>query len=193
MRKPKELPEGALESLAKGLKQAKTKAQFQSVQCLWLRASLGLTADQVATAIGWHPNSVRKLQARYFKEGEAALKRGGRGGRYYQNLTLEEERQLLQEFLAQSERGGILEVSRVKAAYEQALGRQVPKSTVYRMLARHGWRKVLPGLATLSQMPPPRRLLKKLAKIVEQEVMRQGQRGRQLRLMFQDEARFAHG
>lgn len=95
MRKPKELPEGALESLAKGLKQAKTKAQFQSVQCLWLRASLGLTADQVATAIGWHPNSVRKLQARYFKEGEAALKRGGRGGRYYQNLTLEEERQLL--------------------------------------------------------------------------------------------------
>ena len=73
MRKPKELPEGALESLATGLKQAKSKAEFQSVQCLWLRASLGLTADQVATAIGWHPNSVRKLQARYFKEGEAAL------------------------------------------------------------------------------------------------------------------------
>ena len=60
-----------------------------------------------------------QLQARYFKEGEAALKRGGKGGRYYQNLTLEEERQLLQKFLAQSERGGILEVSGVKAAYEQ--------------------------------------------------------------------------
>ena len=53
MRKPKELPEGALESLAMGLKQAKTKAEFQSVQCLWLRASLRLSADQVATAIGW--------------------------------------------------------------------------------------------------------------------------------------------
>jgi len=144
MRKPKELPEGALESLAKGLKQAKTKAEFQSVQCLWLRASLRLSANQVATALGWHPNSVRKLQARYFKEGKAALKRGGKGGRYFQNLTREEERQLLQEFLAQSERGGILEVSRVKAAYEQAVGRKVPKSTVYRMLARHGWRKVVP-------------------------------------------------
>ena len=53
MRKPKELPEGAFESLAMGLKQAKTKAEFQSVQCLWLRASLRLSADQVATAIGW--------------------------------------------------------------------------------------------------------------------------------------------
>ena len=39
-------------------------------------------------------------------------------------------------------------------------------------------------------MPPPRRSLKKLAKIVEQEVLRQEQLGRQLRLMFQDEARF---
>ena len=53
MRKPKELPEGALERLAMDLKQAKTKAEFQSVQCLWLRASLKLSADQVAIAIGW--------------------------------------------------------------------------------------------------------------------------------------------
>ena len=35
-------------------------------------------------------------------------------------------------------------MSRVKAAYEQVLGRKVPKSTIYRMLARHGWRKVAP-------------------------------------------------
>jgi hypothetical protein len=87
---------------------------------------------------------VRRLQARYLREGEAVLKGTGRGGRYYQNLSLEEERQLLQEFLPQSEKGGILEVSRVKAAYEQVLGRKVPKSTIYRMLARHGWRKVVP-------------------------------------------------
>ena len=46
MRKPKELPEGALESLAMGLKQAKAKAEFQSIQCLRLRASLRLSADQ---------------------------------------------------------------------------------------------------------------------------------------------------
>ena len=78
------------------------------------------------------------------REGEAVLKGTGRGGRYYQNLSLEEERQLLQEVLAQSEKGGILEASRVKAAYEQVLSRKVPKSTIYRMLARHGWRKVVP-------------------------------------------------
>lgn len=39
-------------------------------------------------------------------------------------------------------------------------------------------------------MPPPRRSLKKLPQIVEQEVTRQASAGRQVRLMFQDEARF---
>ena len=87
---------------------------------------------------------MRKLQARYLREGEAVLKGTGRGGRYYQNLTLEEERQLLQEFLAQSEKSANLEVSRLKAAYEPVLARRVPKSTIYRMLSRHGWRKVVP-------------------------------------------------
>ena len=144
MRTPKPLSNEVIERLAKDLKQAKTKAEFQAVQCLWLRVSLGLSADQVATAIGWHPSSVRKLQSLYLREGGTALKRTGRGGRRRQNLTLEEERNLLQEFLYQSELGGILEVSRVKAAYEQAVGHKVPKSTVYRMLARHGWRKIAP-------------------------------------------------
>jgi hypothetical protein len=73
MRKPKKLPEGALERLAMDLKQAKTKAEFHSVQCLWLRASLNLSADQVAIVIGWrkvvprlrHPKSDAATQAEF--------------------------------------------------------------------------------------------------------------------------------
>lgn len=39
-------------------------------------------------------------------------------------------------------------------------------------------------------MPPPKGSLKKLPQIIEQEVSRQALAGRQVRLMFQDEARF---
>ena len=92
MRTPRPLSNEAIERLAKDLKRAKTKAEFQAVQCLWLRVSLGLSADQVATAIGWHPSSVRKLQSLYLREGSTALKRTGRGGRRRQNLTLEENK-----------------------------------------------------------------------------------------------------
>jgi transposase len=103
-----------------------------------------LDANQVAIAIGWQPTSVRRLQAQYLHEGENILTTVGRGGRRHQNLAEEEEAELLRRFTPQAERGGMLEVSQVKRAYEQAIGHSVPKSTVYRMLARHGWRKIAP-------------------------------------------------
>ena len=144
MRPARAFREGSVEKLRAALKQAKKKSEYQRIQCLWLRASLGMSANQVATALGWQPTSVRRLQAQYLTEGEAVLRTVGRGGRRHQNLPLEEEQPLLQRFNSQAERGGMLEVSRVKQAYEEAIGHRVPKSTVYRMLARHGWRKIAP-------------------------------------------------
>jgi len=144
MRPARAFPKGAAKQLNEALRQAKSKAEFQRIQCLWLRASLGLNADQVATALGWQPTSVRRLQAQYLKEGEQVLRAVGRGGRRNQNLTVEQERQLLTQFSTQAEEAGMLEVSQIKRAYEETLGHPVPKSTVYRMLARHGWRKIAP-------------------------------------------------
>ena len=144
MRRPRAMPAGAVEELSRLLKEAKTRGEFQRVQCVWLRAALGMSSEEVARAVGWHPVSVRRVQARYLKEGAAALRGVGRGGRRNENLMIEQEGALLRQFLAQADKGGILEVSTVKAAYEGLAGHQVPKSTVYRMLKRHGWRKVVP-------------------------------------------------
>ena len=144
MRPPRSLPEGSVERLAQALRGARSKAEFQRVQCVWLRAALGLNANQVGQALGWRPTSVRRLQAQFLRQGEGFWEHPERGGRRHQNLTREEEAQLLKSFLPPAEQGGLLEVSRVKQAYEQAVGHVVPKSTVYRMLARHGWRKLAP-------------------------------------------------
>jgi transposase len=59
-------------------------------------------------------------------------------------LSPAEEAEILAEFAARAKQGGVLVVTEVKAAYENRVGRAVPKSTVYRMLARHGWRKIVP-------------------------------------------------
>lgn len=144
MRPAKAFPKGATERLRVALQLSETKSNFQRVQCIWLRAALGLDANQVAIAIGWQPTSVRRLQAQYLRKGEEILSTVGRGGRRHQNLSEEEEVQLLGQFTARAERGGMLEVSQVKGAYEKAIGHSVPKSTVYRMLSRHGWRKIAP-------------------------------------------------
>ena len=66
------------------------------------------------------------------------------GGRYRANMTADEEHSFLSSFLEKAARGEILMVGEVKRAYEKAVEHAVPKSTIYRMLARHGWRKITP-------------------------------------------------
>ncbi len=144
MRKPKPLKPEAREILFLQLRESKTKLEFQRVQCLWLRESLGLSSQEIATAIGWNPSSVRRLQARYLKEGESAFEINERGGRNRENMSIEEERELLSPFFQKEEKGGVLVVKEIKLAYEDKIGYKVPKSTVYRMLSRHGWRKISP-------------------------------------------------
>lgn len=144
MPRPRPIGEAAQARLAELLKQAQHKSDFQRIQCVWLRAALGLDPETISRALGWHPVHVRRVQAQYLREGEAALAVTRRGGRRHQNLTLAEEQALLQPFLQAAERGGVLVVGPIRAAYEAKVGRKVPKSTVYRLLERHGWRKVAP-------------------------------------------------
>ena len=38
----------------------------------------------------------------------------------------------------------MLNIHDLKAAYETAIGRPTSNSTIYNLLARHGWRKLMP-------------------------------------------------
>lgn len=84
-------------------------------------------------------HSARRLQAEYLNE----------GGRRIHNLTIEQERQLPAQFRARAKEAGMLAVRRIWATAE-IIGYLVPKRTFYRMLARHGWRKIRPAV-TLGQ------------------------------------------
>ena len=137
-------PEGAVERLAALLKQTKTKSQYQRLQAVWLRAALGLSAPQIAQAIGWQAQSVRQLHSDYLRHGEGILTDKPKAGRRHANLTGEQEQQLLAPFLERAQAGGVLVVAPVQSAYEQAVGRPVHASVVYRALHRQGWRKVTP-------------------------------------------------
>lgn len=67
-----------------------------------------------------------------------------RGGRHRELLSPDEEKAFLAPWLEQAKDGGVIVVPPIHAAYEERVGKKVPPSTVYRMLARHGWRKVTP-------------------------------------------------
>jgi len=66
------------------------------------------------------------------------------GGRRRELMTFDEEKKFLEPWAQQAKDGGILVVSVIRAALAQHLGRSVKASIVYRLLERHGWRKVAP-------------------------------------------------
>jgi transposase len=59
-------------------------------------------------------------------------------------MTPEDEGRFLGSFEAEAGRARVLTAGDIKAAWEARLGHSVNKTTVYRMLERHGWRKVAP-------------------------------------------------
>jgi transposase len=56
----------------------------------------------------------------------------------------EEEDDFLKPWLEGAATGNLVVVSPIRAALAQRLGQPVKPSVVYRLLARHGWRKVAP-------------------------------------------------
>ena len=131
-------------ALADRLKQANSHTEYQRIQCVLIRATLGSTAAEIAQLLGWSTATVHVIHSRWAKEGQALFDLRGRGGRRHQHLSADAEADLLAPFAAQAQAGGLLHVSEIKHALEQQVGTTVAASTVYRMLDRHGWRKVVP-------------------------------------------------
>ena len=66
------------------------------------------------------------------------------GGRIRENMSFEEEAALLEQFKAKAEKGLLVETSEIKEAYDKAIGHRSSSAQIYRVLHRHGWRKVMP-------------------------------------------------
>jgi len=66
------------------------------------------------------------------------------GGRRTANMSIAEEEAFLDSFKDRAKSGGVLEVSEIHVGLEKILSRKVHRSAVYKLLHRHGWRKLAP-------------------------------------------------
>lgn len=144
MRPAREISEPDLTALETLLKGSTSKSQLQRIQCVLLRGRQSMTCNEVAAAVGFSAGWVRQVWSAFLNEGIESLVCQARGGRRRSNLSVREETSLVERFAERARAGGILVVSEIHRAYEEEVGHAVPKSTIYRMLARHGWRKVAP-------------------------------------------------
>jgi transposase len=101
-------------------------------------------AQEIALHTGVSVTTVHRVISVYNRLGAAAMETPGKGGRRHEYLTLPEEKAFLAPFFAQAERGEIATAAQIQGAYEAKVGHEVDDSTIYRLLARHGWRKLMP-------------------------------------------------
>jgi transposase len=104
----------------------------------------GMTQPAIAEAMGVSLSTVNRAHMAYDAGGIKALKPKPIGGRQRENMTLEQEKALLARFGKAAGAGEMLNIHDLKAAYEKAIGHETSNSTVYNVLARHGWRKLMP-------------------------------------------------
>lgn len=118
-------------------------------------------AEQIAKHCGVAAATVHQVISAYNRRGVAAVETPGKGGRRHQYLTLQQEQDFLAPFFAQARVGTIATAAQIKQAFEALVGQQVAESTIFRLLNRHGWRKLVPRPVHPKADPDEQATLKK--------------------------------
>ena len=121
---------------------AKTASELRKALSVLLIAEAGLDAGKTSDILGISQRTVFRNRDNIRNQGGATGNTWG--GRRHCRMTIEEERKFLRSWEAIAMQGGVISVPPIHAALVERLGHSIPLSTTYRLLARHGWRKVQP-------------------------------------------------
>ncbi len=136
------IKEEEIEAIQIARKENKDKRAEQRLKALELRAR-GRSRKEVSQATGFCKEYVSQLVRKYREKGLEAISGNHYGGNH-RNMSEDEEREILAPFKADAEKGKMVEIHEIAEAYQAAVDHQVSGGQIYRVLGRHGWRKVMP-------------------------------------------------
>jgi len=142
--KTRAAPHLTIEQVKEKMKETKDTKQLQRWQIVYAALLQPRKAEEISASIGVSKSLVQKVISRYNREGIESIEVKSCGGRYHEYLTKEEEERFLLPFFKQAEQGEFITVKTIHLAYEERIGHAVHETTIYRLLRRHGWRKVQP-------------------------------------------------
>jgi hypothetical protein len=144
MPKKAKLSPAMIEAALEAAQKAKTCDELRMAQTVLVPCIFDVPDETTGQIIGRSRPSLVRLRKRFRQSfaGKGFSRKWG--GRRYGYMTFEQELQFLSQFFDQASEGGVLIVSEIKRAYEAKVGQRVAKTTIYRMLERHDWRKIMP-------------------------------------------------
>ena len=129
-----------IEETRKTITDKKVDRRLHAVQ---LRGE-GMTNQEIAEKLDTSDKIVSQWVSAYINNGgiKALLPKKRIG--MHRNMSIEEEKEFLSTYTKQAEAGQIVDLNEIKKAYIEKVGHSIGGSQIYRMLERHGWRKVMP-------------------------------------------------
>ena len=122
--------------------QATVVSEYRKALSVILIGECGLDADRVADLLGTSRRTIFRDRSSIRNQDDTPKETWG--GRRHYVMSIEEEKEFLSQWQQKAAAGGVLTVPPLHAALVERLGHDIPMSTTYRLLARHGWRKVQP-------------------------------------------------
>jgi transposase len=101
-------------------------------------------AEEIAKHCAVSKATVHQVISLYNRFGASSVETSGKGGRRDVYLSLQEEQQFLAPFFSRAQTGEIATAAEIQRAFQARVGHEVDDSTIYRLLHRHGWRKLMP-------------------------------------------------
>lgn len=103
----------------------------------------GKSLEEISEKTGYHISTASKLIARYMRDGISAIAENHYKGNR-RNMSFEEEAAILAPFIERAERGEMVDIKKIAAAYQKAVPHKISDTQIYYVLHRHGWRKIMP-------------------------------------------------
>jgi len=101
-------------------------------------------AVEIANHLAVSEALVHKTISEYNKLGAKAIETIGKGGRKNSYLSIKQEIEFMNSYIQKAQTGQIVTVAEIKIDFEALVGSTVSNSTIYRLLSRHNWRKIVP-------------------------------------------------
>ena len=120
----------------------KNKRVEKRLEVLQLRCE-GKSQEEIVAKTGFHRSYVCSLIKQYFENGLQSLIENHYGGNR-RNMSFDEETELLEQFRQKAEQGQMLDIREIENAYREKVGHSIGHDQIYRVLRRHGWRKIMP-------------------------------------------------
>jgi len=103
----------------------------------------GKTNKEISEATEYHVQQITQLVTKVMKNGLDCILQDGRTSNNYR-MTFAQESEFLAQFETMAEEGQLITVAPILKKYEDATGKKSNTTSIYRLLKRHGWRKLQP-------------------------------------------------